>query len=797
MPMIPKDFDLDRWTADARILQGNFQISIIDQDGVLQPSPRNPAANPIKPMGRDYFRSQLNSPEDRLFISEPLRARTGGWVLRFGRRIRARDGSFGGIVMLSLDPYWLTRLYGTLDIGQGALMLLGTDGIVRARASSSGLGMGQDIHLSSLMEQARAMDHGSFRSVSPLDGLERIVSFRRLLDYPLLVSVGLNAAEVLAQYQRERWHYLAAGAVATILILIVRTMLILQNRRLLRSRQVLSDAVENINQGLLMIDEKRQLPLVNGRAIELLDLPRELLTRTRTFDELVEWQMSTKEFAKAAEQQKQFRSETWLRRFDLQDACYERTRPDGRVLEIRTQMLASGGAVRTYTDITERRRSEERIRHMAHHDALTGLANRTLLNDRLNQAVKQVGRNGSALAVFALDLDRFKSINDAFGHAAGDCLLQQVGRRLEGVVRATDTLARLGGDEFVVVQTDVGQPVAAEELARRLVAALAQPFEVDGNKLRIGISIGIALYPEDGDDATLLLKNADTALYRAKADGRGAFCFFEPQMDLHLRERRELELDLRAAIGTNQLYLHFQPIFASATRSITGFEALLRWQHPVRGNVPPTEFIPIAEETGMIQAIGGWVLEQACRAAVAWPDGKRLAVNLSAAQLRDPGLPGEVAEVLARTGLPARRLELEVTETLLIDHPEQALAILRKLQELGVHIACDDFGTGYSSFSYLQNLAFNRIKIDRSFVQVLEVNPSALRIVQAILVMAQSLGMDVTAEGVETEGQFAMLRDQRCGEIQGFLLGRPISGEEVRRILSGTPSDISTWMVTA
>jgi diguanylate cyclase (GGDEF)-like protein/PAS domain S-box-containing protein len=437
------------------------------------------------------------------------------------------------------------------------------------------------------------------------------------------------------------------------------------------------------------------------------------------------------------------------------------------------------GLIVTARDVTEQKNAEARILHLAHHDVLTELPNRSLLNDRLNQALNLAARNGEALAVLALDLDRFKAINDGFGHAAGDRLLVLVAERLQGALRASDTLARIGGDEFVVLQTDGGQPHAAAELAQRLIKIMSVPFEVNDLHMRIGTSVGIAIYPANGDSAAALLKNADTALYRAKAARSSSFCFFEAQMDLKLRERWALEEELRLAIGTTQLRLLYQPVVAAATLAVVGFEALLRWEHPVRGNIPPMRFIPIAEESGLIQPIGAWVLEEACRTACAWAEPARVAVNLSAAQLSSDDLPALVEAILRRTGLPPQRLELEVTETLLIANVDHALATLHALQGMGVQIACDDFGTGYSSFSYLQKLAFNRIKIDKSFVHELGIDQSSFRIVQAILAMAHSLGMDVTAEGVETEAQFAMLHAQGCDEIQGFLFGKPVPNEEI------------------
>jgi diguanylate cyclase (GGDEF)-like protein len=455
---------------------------------------------------------------------------------------------------------------------------------------------------------------------------------------------------------------------------------------------------------------------------------------------------------------------------------------DGSWYLITNRRMKNGGVAGLRVNITKRKQSEERMLQMAHHDGLTGLPNRTYLNDRLSHALEQVPREGEGFAVLALDLDRFKAINDGFGHAVGDRLLMLVAARLGGVIRASDMLARIGGDEFVILCT-VADPAAAAELAQRVIVSMSEPFEMNDIQMRIGTSIGIALYPADGQGAESLLTNADTALYRAKSDGRSKFCFFEPEMDLRQRERWALEQDLRLAIGSDQLRLHYQPIFAAATQSIVGFEALLRWQHPERGDIPPMAFIQIAEETGLVLPIGAWVLEEACRTAAAWPMPKRVAVNLSAAQLRSGELPARVADILRRTGLPPSLLELEVTETMLIRDHNQALNTLHEIRDMGVQIACDDFGTGYSNFSYIQKLAFDRIKIDRSFVRELGVAPAALRIVQAILGMARSLGMEVTAEGVETEQQFSMLRAQGCGEIQGFLLGRPMPAELVPAVL--------------
>jgi diguanylate cyclase (GGDEF)-like protein len=414
----------------------------------------------------------------------------------------------------------------------------------------------------------------------------------------------------------------------------------------------------------------------------------------------------------------------------------------------------------------------ERIYHMAHHDALTGLANRVKFNAQLTKAVE--GQRGGRVAVLCLDLDRFKSVNDLLGHQGGDDLLVQVTRRLCSCVRPSDVMARLGGDEFAVLQQSPNQPEAAEILAHRLVEALSQPFEIDGQSVSVGTSVGIALYPSDGDSAGTLLRNADTALYGAKNAGRGTHRFFEAAMEERLRERRLLERDLREALARGtQLLLHYQPIVDCDGSRTVGFEALLRWDHPTRGQIRPDVLIPIAEESGLILLLGRWVLETACAEAVTWNEPWRVAVNLSPTQFRQPGLAQVVSDVLRDLGLPPDRLELEVTEGVLIEDTSTALVTFTDLKEIGVRLSLDDFGTGYSSLGYLRQFPFDKIKIDRSFVQGLGKEGEADAIVDAILGLARGMKLEVTAEGVETEDQLGRLRDKRCLQAQGYLLGRP------------------------
>jgi diguanylate cyclase (GGDEF)-like protein/PAS domain S-box-containing protein len=445
---------------------------------------------------------------------------------------------------------------------------------------------------------------------------------------------------------------------------------------------------------------------------------------------------------------------------------------------IYSQLLTYDGrpaALIAAIDITERKRAEARIAHMAHHDALTSLPNRVLLRRRLEEMLGRVGRMGGQFAVLCIDLDNFKSVNDTLGHPLGDLLLQHVAKRLQGELRADDTVARLGGDEFAVLQASADSPGAASTLAERLLAVIAEPYELEGHMVAVGGSIGIVLAPSDGEDADRLLKQADMALYRAKGDGKGAFRFFEPEMDARAQARRRLEMDLRVAIHAGALEVHYQPLVDIASGAICAFEALLRWPHPERGMIPPGDFIPVAEETGLIGAIGAFVLRQACTDATAWPDDTKVAVNLSPLQFRTGTLLQTVIGTLEASGLAPHRLELEITETLLLERSDHVLATLHALRALGVRIAMDDFGTGYSSLSYLRSFPFDKIKIDRSFIRDLCSNTESQAIVRAIVSLGTSLGITVTAEGVETERDLEKLREEGCTQAQGFLfsMARP------------------------
>ena len=456
----------------------------------------------------------------------------------------------------------------------------------------------------------------------------------------------------------------------------------------------------------------------------------------------------------------------------LRDA---QTTLERRVAERTAELARANGGLEM--EIAERRMADQRVVHMAHHDVLTGLPNRTLLTDRVDQAITRAHRSASKLALLFLDLDRFKNVNDSLGHAVGDQLLQAVSTRLTACLREEDTAARLGGDEFIISLPDVADASEAARVAARILADLAKPFSVCGHQLPAEASIGIALYPDDGDSAQTLMRNADTAMYHAKESGRANYQFFSSQMNERVSRRLSTETSLRRALEHGEFTLHYQPLIELATGRIDGAEALARWPQPDHRLVSPAEFIPVAEDTGLIVPLGEWVLREACGQAQAWQarqPGLRIAVNLSARQFRQKNLIGMIEQALCDTGLAPALLELELTEGMLMHHAEDTVRTLARLDEMGVRLAIDDFGTGYSSLSYLKRFPIHTLKIDRSFVQDLSTDPDDAAIVTAIVAMARGLNLNVTAEGVETEAQAAFLRSLSCDLAQGFHFGRPM-----------------------
>jgi diguanylate cyclase (GGDEF)-like protein len=548
--------------------------------------------------------------------------------------------------------------------------------------------------------------------------------------------------------------------------------------------------IDNFPGGITFLDADLRIVVANQTAKTLLDLPDRLFSYgPPLLEDVFRFNAGRNEYG-PGDVEEQVATRLALARAG-HPHVFERERPNGTVLEVRGVPLKEGGFVTTYVDMTERRRSEAKVIHMAHHDALTNLANRVLLRERLECALATTFRGNHSLAVFMLDLDRFKEINDTLGHPVGDALLKAVAGRLRTCVREGATIARLGGDEFAIVEEVVDAALEATVLAERLQAVLSTPFDLGDHQVVIGSSIGIALAPGDGTGSDQLLRNADLALYRAKGDGSSTYRFFEPGMDARMRERRALEHDLRKALLESQFELYYQPLVDLQSDEVCGFEALLRWHHPERGMVSPAEFIPVAEEIGLIIPVGDWVLRQACEEAATWPDHIRLAVNLSPAQFKSPNLVQTVVNALAASGLPGRRLEVEITESALLQSNPATLAAVHQLRALGIQISMDDFGTGYSSLGYLQNFPFDKIKVDRSFINNLSNGTGAFAILKAITTLARSLDVTTIAEGVETQEQLEKVRALGCREMQGFLFSPPRPARDIRRLFLPSPEVVT------
>ena len=540
-------------------------------------------------------------------------------------------------------------------------------------------------------------------------------------------------------------------------------------------------ALNNMSHGLCMLDQQERLQVWNERFVELLHLEKAPIRVGTRVSQLVRHSIRAGNH-KSKRVREVLADLAASLRENEGDQFY--TSVDGdRTIAVSRRKMDDGGSVVILEDVTERKRAQERIIHLAKFDELTGLANRTQFRERITAMLTAMRGSDKRITIHLIDLDRFKEINDTLGHPIGDKLLKEVAMRLSTVIGPTDMITRFGGDEFVVLQTNIARENDAKWLAQRLVRTLKEPFDVEGHRIDIGASIGIAMAPDDGIDADELLRKADMALYAAKTSGGGGSQFFAAEMQHAAQERRALELDLREALAKDQFRLHYQPLVDLKTGRITSCEALLRWNHPERGAVSPTTFIPVAEETGLIIALGEWVLNRACIEAATWPNGVKVAVNLSPIQFKDRGLPLQVVSALAKSGLYAQRLELEVTERLLLEESTGTLAAMEQLNNLGVNLSLDDFGTGYSSLNYLRKFPFHKIKIDQSFLCDIGDGRDARAIIGAVASLGAGLDKIVVAEGIETEEQRKLVIAQGVHEGQGYLFGRPMSGEAIRERL--------------
>ncbi|TCZ60885.1 bifunctional diguanylate cyclase/phosphodiesterase [Roseicella aquatilis] len=788
-------------------------VTIVDAEGRLLNFSRYHPVPEINLADRDYFHALRNGAER--FIGRPVRNRgSGTWTIYIARRLDDAEGRFMGMVLGAFELGHFERFFGSLALGpDGSIGMLRADGILLARHPHAERAIGRDYGDAEAFRLATSRPDGTpLRVTSAIDGQERLLAARQLSAYPLRIHVGTTVQAALAEWRRQMlW---LGGATAMLLALIAAATG--TGLRKARAEQAAAEArwrgeqelaaqhvkfriaVEGMSQGLWKFNAAGRLELTNRRCTTIIGMPREVLRPGANLAELRAGAgNATPVLDRLAEMVQAGQPGGFLH-----DAG------DGRAASVRYQPLPDGGWIATFEDISERRAAEARIAHLTRHDVLTGLPNRAGLQVKFQEMLAAARSNGGQLAVLHLDLDRFKTVNDTLGHAAGDALLRVATARMQRNIRSRrrggNLLARLGADEFVVLVAPPPSPmrdVAADAaaMARRLIDQLSEPFQLAGQEVVIGASAGVALYPRDGATPEALLQHADQALDIAKHEARGRVCFFDPGMDARAQARRQLERDMRRALMTapEEFELHYQPVVEVATRRPTGFEALIRWRHPERGLVLPVEFIPLAEEMGLIVELGALALRRACAEAAGWVRPLRIAVNLSPAQFRSPRLIETVTAALSDNGLAPERLELEITEGVLLHDTEATMATLRRLKALGVRISMDDFGTGYSSLSYLRNFPFDKVKIDRAFVRDLETRSDDAAIVQAVTGLCERLAMTSTAEGVETEAQFRLLAGERCTEAQGYLFSRPIPASGIPALLARLALEAETAAAAA
>ena len=768
------------------------QVAIIDAKGIMRASNAGPQPAPVIDLSdREHYRVHLDSAEDRLFISKPVIGRASKqWSVQFTRRFLNSEGKFGGVVVTSLNPAHLTDFYNRIDFGSStSIALIGQDGVVRSSGGSSGgfqLGQSSATPRCFGARKPPSTRHSMTSTRRPAKaGWSRSGRFAGIRSWS---ASAWTAAKFSAAPVRIFQLNCLVGLILTLIVLGAMERILASEDKARQKADQLQLTLENMSQGIMLVTNDLQIPVINSRCAELLDLPPEFIKNPPRFDRLAEFQGAAKPDAGTdidlsvapSPEQKQAPGQV---------AVSERKMPNGSIIEVRRGQSAG----RQFRADLHRHHATPRSRSPCRPAGIRGSADRPPEPARLPRNVgrsvpsasTQVERRGPrAFAILFLDVDRFKVINDTLGHRVGDMLLQEVAKRLESSLPASDILARLGGDEFAVIVPALTSLADLEAMAKKIVDAVVQPYEIDGYQIRSSVSIGIAVGPRDGDDVDELLMAADLALYAVKADGRGAYKFYNRAMNSDLNDRRELEMNLRDAIERNELELHYQPLIDLNRNVITGFEALARWCHPVRGSVPPAVFIPVAEDSGLIVPIGEWALKEACRQAAQWPQELRIAVNLSPVQILAPNLPDIVHRALTDSGLAPHRLEIEITERIIMEDTERTLSNLRRLKDLGVRIAMDDFGTGYSSLSYLRRFPFDKIKVDRTFVSDLAEDTEHVVIVQAVVSIARALGLTTTAEGVEIGFQRDYLKALGYDEAQGFLFSPAVPIEQVPALIA-------------
>ena len=770
-------------------LQAVSALRVYDSDGALAASSR---AVPARPAGLPPEAARLfqNSNEQAMSVTAPLPGAGGAFYILLGRRLSGPRGTYAGAVTAEVPLAYLESYYSTAMPDRGSIALIRRDGVILLHYPGQTTELGRKIPGAAWYALV-AKGGGGADTTSYFDNAQVLAAIRPVPGMPYVVEASVDLADALSGWRRQRVALLAGSFYASLCVILLVCMLDDQWRKLEASRQALAGNVSalqianvhldgarrqldivfsNISQGLCLFSANHKLIVCNRRYREIYQLPPGAGEPGVTLEEIVNHCFAAGAIPNFARTDLLASFLTTARSGAPRQSVL--TMADGRTIAIRQQPMPDGGWLATHEDITERRQAEAKVVYLARHDVLTGLPNRALFMERIEQAIAGAAR-GNAFAILFLDLDRFKAVNDTLGHQAGDALLRTVAARLLASVREVDTVARLGGDEFVVLQAGLESPGDAAQLAQRLIDVIGEPYILGNDKAEIGVSIGVELSDQEPYSADILIKNADLALYIAKSEGRGVFRFFEPEMDASAQNRYALERDLRLALARDEFEVYYQPIVDLRSGRICTFEALLRWNHPVRGLVQPGDFIAAAEESGLIVPIGTWVLQQVCRQAATWPENISAAVNLSPIQFRAAALLGVVTDALAEAGLPARRLELEITESVLLASTETTYTLLHGLRALGICIVMDDFGIGYSSLSYLRRFPFDKIKIDQSFVADLTKQNDALFIVRAITGLCRNMGIRTTVEGVETEEQLEILKQEGCTEAQGYYFGEP------------------------
>jgi diguanylate cyclase (GGDEF)-like protein len=775
-------------------------IGLTDENGKLWTTTRSWPRPNMSLADREYFYAQKASRDVGLFISTPTKNRVNNaMTMQFSRRVNGPNGEFLGILFAGIEIEYFSKIYGALHwLDDRSIMLMRDDGTILFRYPQIDEMIGKKFPVASPWYALVAGGGGYYESSGMLDGLPRFLAAQPVRGYPLVVNATVTRAAAFSNWRRRA---ISIGA-GTLVIVICSAFLLraLHNhfRKLLASEASIAEregqlahqanqlasanmqidaALNNITQGLCMFDENARIVVVNRRYVDMYGLAPDIVRPGCSLRDLIEHRKAVGLFKGDPQQYCEDIINT-IRQGKTASQLIETT--DGRTIYAVQQPMAHGGWVVTHDDITERRRAEEHMSHMARHDALTGLANRMQLLEKMQEALARLRRKGEVFTVFVFDLDLFKAVNDSLGHPIGDALLKAVAQRIRACTRDVDTVARLGGDEFALLQlVEKDQRESAIILANRLLETVGAPYEIETHQIVIGTSIGIVLAPADGTEPDQLLKNADLALYRTKAEGRNGFRLFESEMDADARARHALQTDLRTAIAQEQFELHYQTVYEAKTQKPCGAEALIRWRHPQRGLVSPAHFIPLAEEIGVIGPLGEWVMRKACSEAANWPPHIKVAVNLSPAQFRNSNLMDVVTSALVDSGLPAERLEIEITESVLLQKNAANLSVLHQLKSLGISIVLDDFGTGYSSLSYLRMFPFDKIKIDRSFVGELSNRADCAAIVCAVTGLGRGLEIVTTAEGVETAEQLDLLRAAGVDQVQGFLLSRPCPASQL------------------